>query len=179
LDYPSKLLNSTLNKQSDMTAKTPLALRVMRLATFSSLCVVGSFIHPPAPIQTIAFDSAPGFFTALNFGASEGALVTGLGHLITSIINGFPLGILHLPIALGMALAGALVGAFNKVHLKYGFIPAALAGVAVNTGLFAVAVPALGWYASLLLLPFLLAASILNMGLAAAVYLALRGRLRV
>ncbi|MEM2965097.1 MAG: hypothetical protein QXE22_06590 [Candidatus Bathyarchaeia archaeon] len=151
----------------------------MRLATLSSLCVAGSFIHPPSPVQTIAFDSAPGFFAALYFGAVEGAVVTGLGHFITSIINGFPLGVLHLPIALGMALAGGVVGAVNQVHLRYGFIPATLAGVAVNTGLFAVAAPALGWYASLLLIPFLLTASSLNMGLAAAVYLGLRGRLRV
>ncbi|MGA3406539.1 MAG: ECF transporter S component, partial [Candidatus Bathyarchaeia archaeon] len=51
------------------------------------LSVVGSFIHLPGPVQTVAFDSAPGFFAALLYGPLDGAAVCGLGHLATAIVN--------------------------------------------------------------------------------------------
>lgn len=157
--------------------KTPKTLRLARLSIFSALSVVGSFIHPPSPIQTVAFDSAPGFFTALYFGVFDGALVSGMGHIFTSILNGFPLGILHFPIALGMALAGGVMGIINKVSSNWSFIPASIAGIAINTGLFVVAVPVIGWAAALAFVPFLLLAASLNAILAALVYIGIRGRL--
>ena len=158
--------------------KTSKISRVAILSIFSALCVVGSFIHPPSPIQTVAFDSLPGFFVALYFGALDGALVCGIGHLCTSIINGFPLGILHIPIALGMALASGAMGLVNKTNRRWGFIPATIAGITVNTALFVVVIPTLGLPAALAFVPFLLVAASLNAGIAALVYIGVRERLR-
>ena len=155
--------------------RVPRTYRLARISVFSALSVIGSFIHPPSPIQTVAFDSSPGFFTALYFGAIDGASVSGIGHLVTSIINGFPLGILHLPIALGMAAAGATIGFINR---KLGSIPAVVGGIAINTGLVVVAVPALGWAAALGFVPFLFLAAALNGIVAALAYVGVRGRLR-
>jgi uncharacterized membrane protein len=135
-------------------------------------------IHPPSPIQTVAFDSSPGFFVALYFGALDGALVSGIGHLVTSVINGFPLGAVHFPIAMGMALAGATMGAINRIKCSWAFIPAVAAGIAINTGLVVVVVPALGWGAALTFLPFLLLAASLNGIVAGLAYVGVRGRLR-
>lgn len=160
-------------------AKVPRTLRIARLSIFSALCVIGSFVHPPSPIQTVAFDSCPGFFAALYFGALEGALVSGIGHLVTSFVNGLPLGILHLPIALGMALTGGTIGLVNRVGHRWGFIPAVVAGIAINTALFPIAVPALGWTASLAFVPFLLVAASLNAIVAALAFVGVRGRLRI
>lgn len=160
-------------------AKAPRTLRIARLSIFSALCVIGSFVHPPSPIQTVAFDSWPGFFAALYFGAIDGALVSGIGHLVTSFVNGLPLGILHLPIALGMALTGGAIGLVNRVSHRWGFIPAVVAGTAINTALFPIAVPALGWTASLAFVPFLLVAASLNAIVAALAYVGVRGRLRI
>lgn len=157
----------------------PKTLRVARLSLFSALSVVGSFIHPPSPIQTVAFDSAPGFFAALYFGALDGALISGIGHICTSIINGFPLGILHLPIALGMAIAGGVMGLVNKANYKWSFIPATVSGIAINTGLFVVVIPTIGWAAALAFVPFLLLAASLNAVVAALAYIGVRGRLRI
>jgi uncharacterized membrane protein len=145
---------------------------------FSALSVIGSFIHPPSPIQTVAFDSSPGFFAALYFGALDGASVSGIGHVVTSIINGFPLGVLHLPIALGMAGVGATMGFVNRVNRRWSFVAAVVAGIAINTGLAVVAVPALGWGAALAFTPFLFLAATLNGFVAALAYAGLRGRLR-
>jgi len=162
-----------------VSRRVPKAYRVARISVFSALSVIGSFIHPPSPIQTVAFDSSPGFFAALYFGPVDGASVSGIGHVVTSIINGFPLGILHLPIALGMAATGAAIGLTNRVNQRWGFVAASVVGVAVNTALVVLAVPALGWAAALSFLPFLFLAASLNGIVAALAYVGVRGRLRL
>jgi len=160
-----------------MSIRPLKTLRIARIAVFSALSVVGSFIHPPSPIQTVAFDSSPGFFAALFFGPYDGALICGIGHICTSIINGFPLGFLHLPIALGMALSGLAMGFVNKLSGKrWMFIPASIVGVGINTALFVIAVPAIGWIAALAFIPFLLTAASLNAVIAALMYIGIRAR---
>lgn len=164
--------------EESLITGTPRTYRLARISVFSALSVVGSFIHPPSPIQTVAFDSSPGFFAALYFGATDGALVSGIGHIATSIINGFPLGMLHLPIALGMAAAGAAMGFINRLNRRAYFV-AVLTGVAINTSLVVVVVPVLGWAAALSFLPFLLLAAVLNALIAALAYVSVRGRPRL
>jgi hypothetical protein len=93
-------------------------------------------------------------------------------------VNGFPLGILHLPIALGLAIAGATIGLINKLEHRLSFVPALIAGIAINTGLVIVVAPSMGWAATLGLVPFLLFASIANAIVAGAAYVGVRGRLR-
>jgi uncharacterized membrane protein len=157
--------------------KTPNTLRVARISIFTALSVIGSFITPYPVIATIAFDSSPGFFAALYFGALDGFLITGLGHIVTSVINGFPFGSLHYVIALGMALAGGAMGIANKTNKKWGFIPAAITAVTINTVLSVVMVPTMGWATTIaaVTVPLLLASS-LNAVLATLVYLGVRAR---
>jgi uncharacterized membrane protein len=157
-------------------SKTPYSYRITRIAALSALSVVGSFIHLPGPVSTVAFDSSPGFFAALIFGSVDGAIVCGIGHMATAIVNGFPLGILHIPIALGLALAGAAIGSFNR---KFGIIPGAAIGIIINTVLIVTAIPVLGWDATLSFLPFLAFAAIVNMLVASVAYRSLKGRIRV
>ena len=141
------------------------------------MSVIGSFIPLPG-FPTIAFDSAPGFFAALFFGPGDGAIVCAIGHLATSTVHGFPLGILHLPIAFGLAIAGATIGLINKLKHRLSFVPALIAGIAINTGLVVVVAPSMGWAATLSLVPFLLLGSIFNAIVAGATYVGVRGRLR-
>ncbi len=164
--------------ETSLSRRVPRTYRLVRISVFSALSVIGSFIHPPSPIQTVAFDSSPGFFAALYFGALDGAVVSGIGHVVTSIINGFPLGILHLPIALGMAAAGAAMGFINRVNRTWGVVAAVVTGIAINTGMVILMVPMFGWGAAIAFLPFLLLAAALNGVTAALAYLAVRGRLR-
>jgi len=169
-----------MRKGSETSAprRVPRTYRLARISVFSALSVIGSFIHPPSPIQSVAFDSSPGFFAALYFGALDGASVSGIGHVVTSTINGFPLGILHPPIAFGMAFAGATMGFINRVNRSWSFIAAVVVGIAINTGLVVVAVPALGWGAALAFLPFLFLAASLNGVVAALTYVGVKGRLK-
>jgi len=154
--------------------RTPRSYQLTRISALSALSVVGSFIHLPGPVQTVAFDSAPGFFAALMYGPFDGAAVCGIGHIATSIVNGFPLGILHLPIALGLALAGAAMGSFNR---KYGLLAGTAIGIFINTILIVIAIPALGWQATLSFLPFLALAAILNAVIASGAYRSLKDRI--
>ena len=155
-------------------AKVPHTLRVVRIAVFAALSVVGSFIHLPSPVPSVAFDSAPGFFAALYFGPVEGFCVFGFGHLATAVVSDFPLGILHLPIALGLAFAGAVVGVVNQ---RWDVIPAVVSGIAINTGLVVLAIPVLGVAGTLSFTPFLFVAAVVNGAVATVAYLTLRRRL--
>jgi uncharacterized membrane protein len=162
---------------SNNEKKVTSALRVARISIFTALSVIGSFITPYPVIPTIAFDSSPGFFAALYFGAIDGLLITGLGHIVTAIINGFPLGALHYIIAVGMALAGGAMGLVSKSNKKWGFVPGAAVAVAINTALSVVMVPTIGFEATIanVTIPLLLAAS-LNAAIAAILYVAVRNR---
>ena len=153
----------------------PRTYLVARITVFAALSVVGSFIQLPSPVSTVALDSAPGFFVALYFGPVDGFCVFGLGHMATAIVHGFPLGILHLPIALGLAVAGAAVGTINR---KWSLIPAVAAGIAINTALVVVAIPVLGMAATLSFIPLLFLAACINGAIGAVLYVAVRRRLR-
>lgn len=160
--------------ESSTRQKPSGTFRIARISVFSALSVIGSFIHLPGPIQTVAFDSAPGFFVALYFGAFDGAVVSGIGHAATSMVNGLPLGVLHVPIALGLALAGGVIGVVNE---KWNGLAATCAGVALNTGLIVIVIPVLGLPATLSFLPFLFLAACVNGFVALVVYTAINRRL--
>jgi uncharacterized membrane protein len=149
------------------------------MAVFTALAVAGSYISIPSPIASLAFDSLAGFFVALYFGAFEGAFVCGAGHLATAIIHGFPFGWLHLPIALAMALAGVSIGLAVKMHKKWGFIPGIVAAIIINTVVVFPLAPWLGgWVGATALVPSLLFAAGVNAVIAAAAYVALRGKFK-
>ena len=156
------------------------SVRIARIAIFTALAIVGSYIKPD-PASSIAFDSFAGFFVALLFGATEGALVCGLGHLATAVISGFPMGILHAPIALGMAIAGAAIGSINKLN-RAAFMPALAIGVAINTIMVFPLSPLLGpslsegFIVATAIAPGLLVVATLNAVLAGIVFIVLRGK---
>jgi len=156
--------------------KVPRTYLVARITVFAALSVVGSFIQLPSPVSTVALDSAPGFFAALYFGPVDGFCVFGLGHLSTAIVHAFPLGFLHLPIAVGLAVAGAAVGVVNK---KWKVFPAVATGVAINTALVVLAIPVMGMAATLAFAPLLFLAACINGAIGAFAYLTIRRRLRI
>jgi adenosylcobinamide-phosphate guanylyltransferase len=172
-------IRDTGSAETALAKTTPRAYRLARISMLSALSVIGSFIHPPTPISSVAFDSSPGFFAALYFGAQDGAIVSGIGHIITSVINGFPLGVLHLPIAFGMAVAGGMMGLVNHVNKRWGYAAAVPVGIAINSGLAVVLVPTFGLGAALGVLPFLFAAASLNGLVATFAYVGVRGRLKI
>ena len=83
------------------------------LAMLTALSVVGAAIKIPAIVGSVALDVFPALLAAVLFGAGAGALVGAFGHLLSALITGFPLGPMHLLIAVEMAV---LVWVFGRVY---------------------------------------------------------------
>ena len=65
--------------------------------------------------MSIALDSLPGFFAALSLGALSGGIVGALGHFMTALVHGFPLGLpTHFLLTLLMFAACYFLGRFYK-----------------------------------------------------------------
>ncbi|WP_425803907.1 ECF transporter S component [Desulfitobacterium sp. Sab5] len=147
--------------------------RIAIMAIFIALSYVGSLIKIPSPMGTVGLDSAPGFFSALAFGAWEGAIIIAIGHLFTAAVVGFPLTIpVHLVIAVEMALWAL---AFRWVNQKFGLISAMVVAIFLN-GVVAsfTMLPMGGMGAVLGAMPFLVLGSVLNVVIAGLTYKALR-----
>ncbi len=92
------------------------------IALLIALSAVGSYI---TIFMSIALDSLPGFFAALALGALAGGLVGGVGHFLTALVHGFPLGLpTHLLLMAMMFLACYLLGYYYQ---KRPFLAIALA----------------------------------------------------
>lgn len=156
---------------SQETVKTPKARLISEIVIFSALSGVGAMIPVPSPVGSVALDSFPGYFMALWRGTASGALVCAVGHLLSSIRSGFPLGYFHVPVILLMAFVGAITAMTSK---KFGVAAGLASGIAVNTAGAVLAVPAMGWEILPALTPLLFAASLINAALAGIVYKAIR-----
>lgn len=98
---------------------------------YVSILIAISFIGSLIKIQgTIALDSMPGFFAALYLGPIPGAMVGGIGHLITSFYSGFPLTLpIHFIITLEMAV---VVYLFGIIYRRTNGIVACISGILLN-----------------------------------------------
>lgn len=152
-----------------------------KLAALIALSALGSMVK----IQgSIAFDSMPGYFAALYLGPGPGAVVGGLGHLLTAMTSGFPLTIpMHLVVALQMALFTYF---FGWIYVRSNWVLASMATILLNgpiADLMVVPIsqllklPFSGWpLFHAILLPLTLASS-LNVFLAHGLFRALERRL--
>ncbi|WP_462409707.1 ECF transporter S component [Neobacillus sp. Marseille-QA0830] len=140
------------------------------LGMFIALSAAGAFIKVPAIIGSVALDVFPALLAAVLLGTGEGAAVGALGHLLSAMLGGFPLGPLHLLIAAEMALLVWLFGRLYKNHklvsggvfvlgnsliapipfiflINFGFfvgmIPSLLIGSIINTVIALILVPRL------------------------------------
>ncbi|WP_051586002.1 ECF transporter S component [Caldanaerobius polysaccharolyticus] len=119
--------------------------------------------------NTVALDSLPGYFAALYLGGWYGAIVISVGHMLTAITSGFPLGLLnHLYIAAQMAVYAYLYRVAYKKAKAYG---AVIMGTILNGPVASVLmVPVMGWgFFATWVLPITLG-SLINTFLAVLVY---------
>lgn len=148
--------------------------KVARIGVFVSLALVGSFIKIPSPIGSPALDSAPGYFSSLAFGAFEGSMVAVLGHVVTGLTSGFPLGLLHGLIAVGM---GGCAVVFRYVYERVNLTVAVLLVVIMNgIVLPVVVIPGFGVPLYVSIVPSLVVASVVNSVLAGGIYVKVKER---
>lgn len=87
--------------------------KISWLSLFIALSVVGGMIKVPAPISSVAFDSFPALVAAVLLGPAAGALTGAFGHIVSALIGGFPMGPLHIIVAIEMA---AIIWVFGKLY---------------------------------------------------------------
>jgi uncharacterized membrane protein len=100
------------------------------LALFSALSAVGAAIKIPSTVGSVAFDVFPALLAAALLGSGAGAIVGAAGHLLSALMAGFPLGPMHVLIAIEMAL---LVFLFGVLYRKNKKITAGILFVLLNT----------------------------------------------
>lgn len=156
------------------TLSLPLP-RVTLIASLVALSVVGSYLKIPSPTGTVALDSLPGFVGALLLGYSEGAIIAFLGHILTSLNVGFPLGIpFHLLIALEMA---GIAMAFRFSTRRGGYPLGIMVGTILNgVGAPLSLVPFFGWGFFAGIVVSLLVGSAVNLVLACVIHRVLTRR---
>jgi uncharacterized membrane protein len=141
------------------------------LAMLSALSAIGASIKIPAIVGSVAMDVFPALLAAALFSGWGGAIVGALGHLLSALLAGFPLGPLHFLIAVEMAVLVWIFGVFYKKNKKAsasalfilgnsfvapipfillmnkGFylaiVPSLLIGSSINTGIALFAIPRL------------------------------------
>jgi len=146
-----------------------------RIVVFIALSIVGALVKIPSPLGSIAFDSAPAYFSAVAFGLYEGVLVAIIGHLASAYVAGFPLSLpIHIAIGIYMAFA---VSSFRIVTKKAGLIAGGIIAVVVN-GIFGsfLVFPVGGMGMVIAVMPFLTLASFANIFIAGVAYNGYSGR---
>lgn len=141
--------------------------RLTWMAVLVALTVVGGFIKIPAIIGSVALDSFPAIVAAALLGGIPGAIVGGVGHMMSALIGGMPLGPMHFLIAIEMAVLAWVFAFFYQKGNKW---TASILFVLGNT--FAAPLPFIfliskQFYISMV--PSLLIASVINTVLAAIV----------
>lgn len=93
--------------------------KVTWMAVFIALTVVGGMLKIPAIIGSVALDSFPAIVAAALLGGIPGAIVGGLGHMVSAFIGGMPLGPMHFLIAVEMALLTWVFAYFYQKGSKW------------------------------------------------------------
>ncbi|WP_349407468.1 ECF transporter S component [Pseudalkalibacillus sp. SCS-8] len=88
--------------------------KISSISIFIALTAVGASFKIPAIVGSIALDMIPALIAVSLFGIVPGALVAVLGHLLSALLGGMPLGFLHLLIGIEMAFLVALFGKFYQ-----------------------------------------------------------------
>ncbi|MDN4525758.1 ECF transporter S component [Fictibacillus fluitans] len=139
-----------------MTRNKQLAL----FTAFVSLAAAGSFIKIPSPAGSVAFDSMPALAAAALMSPWSGVAVACFGHLLSAGLAGFPLGPLHVMVAVQMGLLAFFYGVLYRRNAKR----AATLMFVIGNGILAPLCfwPVLGKAVVIGLIPSLLAAAVLN-----------------
>lgn len=143
--------------------------RIARISILIAISAVGSFIKVPSPTGTVSLDSCTGYFSAVTFGWIEGALVAGIGHMLSAFTTGFPLSLpVHLYIAIQMSL---WVSIFWFLGTKFNLLTAGIIAVICNGVISAILIIPFGGVgmATALILP-LVVGTIVNVIIASVAY---------
>ncbi len=131
---------------------------------FTALAAVGAMIKVPAIVGSIALDAFPALLAAALLGGRAAAIVGGVGHLLSALLGGFPLGVMHFLIAFEMAALVWMFGILFKPNKKIFASTLFIIGNSFIAPLPFILIMNIGFYMSIV--PSLLIGSIMNMVIA-------------
>lgn len=89
------------------------------VAMLIALTVIGAAIKIPAIIGSVALDAFPALLAAALLGGPAGAIVGGMGHLISALIGGMPMGPFHGIVAAEMAFLAFIFSVLYRNGKKW------------------------------------------------------------
>lgn len=89
------------------------------IALLVALTAIGAAIKIPAVIGSVALDAFPALLAAALLGGPSGAVVGAMGHLLSALIGGMPMGPFHGIVAVEMAILAFMFAALYRKGLKW------------------------------------------------------------
>ncbi|ACA40003.1 ECF transporter S component [Lysinibacillus sp. fkY74-1] len=116
-------------------------------AMVAAICAVGAAIKVPAFISTAALDSAPAFLGVVFLSPLLAGIGGFIGHFISALTAGFPLGPLHVIIAVEMFIVVWIFGIMHKKGMHFWKWPVALVlnGIVAPLPFYFIISPAFFW----------------------------------
>jgi len=113
----------------------------------AAICAVGAAIKVPAFISTAALDSAPAFLGVVFLSPLLAGVAGLIGHFISALTAGFPLGPLHAIIAVEMFIVVWIFGVMHKKGMHFWKWPVALVlnGIVAPLPFYFIISPAFFW----------------------------------
>lgn len=141
--------------------------KLILTAMVAAICAVGAMIKVPAFISTAALDSAPAFLGVVFLSPILAGVAGLIGHFITALTSGFPLGPLHIIIAVEMLIVVWVFGEMDKKGMHFWKWPVALVlnGIVAPLPFYFIISPAFFWGA----LGSILMATVINLIIVAVV----------
>lgn len=141
--------------------------KLVLTAMIAAICAVGAMIKVPTFISTAALDSAPAFLGVVFLSPILAGIAGLIGHFITALTSGFPLGPLHIIIAVEMLSVVWVFGVMHKKGMHFWKWPVALVlnGIVAPLPFYFIISPAFFWGA----LGSILMATVINLIIVAVV----------
>ncbi|RLQ96211.1 ECF transporter S component [Falsibacillus albus] len=137
------------------------------LAFFVAISAIGAFIKIPSGVGSVALDSAPAMVAGVLASTWSGGIAAAGGHILSAMLSGFPLGPLHVIIALEMSLLAICFSLFYRKGYRKVAIVQFVIGNGVAAPLPFIPILGMGFYYSMLF-PLIIA-SILNVSISCLV----------
>ncbi len=104
--------------------------KISLISLFIALCVAGASIKIPAVVSSVALDMIPALIGSVMLGSLPGAVIAFIGHLLSALIGGMPMGPLHFIVGFEMAV---LVWLFAILYKKGHRLLASILFIVGNT----------------------------------------------
>jgi len=94
-------------------------VKITWISLLVALTVIGAAMKVPAIIGSVALDAFPALLAAAIFGGPAGAIVGAMGHLLSALIGGLPMGPFHFIVAAEMAILAYLFAVLYRSGKKW------------------------------------------------------------